>query len=120
MQLTNGKRYAARIDLGILESLASNDDIRAKFEEVGFVDVQVTGTGRIHSAVGTWSGATGEIGNLPSQIIEVSEVNGTPQPPGKDEPGVTPTGGLGMDPLVVVGLVGGALLLWFLVLKGRK
>lgn len=49
-----GKRYRARISLGLLQSVASNEMVADKFREVGFTDVTVTGSGRTRHAKGLW------------------------------------------------------------------
>lgn len=74
MKLTNGKRYVARISLGMFESIASNETIREKLVDAGFVNVVVTGSGRSRAAIGTWGGATQDTA-LPSQIVEAKEMS---------------------------------------------
>lgn len=49
-----GKRYQAKIRLGLLQSVASNDMVAEKFREVGFTDVIVTGSGGTRIAEGVW------------------------------------------------------------------
>lgn len=49
-----GKRYQAKINLGLLQSVASNDMLADKFREIGFADVVVTGSGRTRVAEGLW------------------------------------------------------------------
>ena len=66
-----GKRYAARINLGLLQSVASNDMIANKFREVGFTDVVVKGSGRTRQAAGLWphDDASAEI---PSEVSDIT------------------------------------------------
>jgi hypothetical protein len=68
-----GKRYRARIELGWLEALASNELIAGKLRAAGFADVKVDGSGRTRQAEALWPGADNS-GELPAQIIEIAEV----------------------------------------------
>ncbi len=67
-----GKQYAATIRLGIFQSVASNETVAAKFREVGFTDVVVTGSGRTRHATGSWTldDASAEISDEVSDIRE--------------------------------------------------
>ena len=49
-----GKRYKAKISLGLLQSVASNEMVADKFREAGFTEVVVTGSGRRRTAKGLW------------------------------------------------------------------
>jgi len=49
-----GKRYRAAIRLAFWQGLADNKTIAGKFEEVGFTEVEVTGSGRNRLAKGLW------------------------------------------------------------------
>ncbi len=49
-----GKRYRAKVSLGLLQSVASNEMVAEKFREVGFTDVTVNGAGRTRVAEGLW------------------------------------------------------------------
>jgi hypothetical protein len=71
MILTYGKKYRAAIHLGMFEAVASNDTIKAKLAEAGFMGVTVTGSGRDRSAEGTWALATREVDDLPPQVKRV-------------------------------------------------
>ena len=70
MQLQNGRRYTADIELGALESLAGNSTVQRKLEDAGFTNVLVTGDGRQRAAMGTWGGSTRAV-DLPSQVRNV-------------------------------------------------
>jgi len=69
-----GKRYEARIMLGFVQRLATNEMVAGKFMEVGFADVVVTGSGRTRQATGLWPNhdATAEI---PSEIDHIHEIS---------------------------------------------
>lgn len=68
-----GHRYRAHLSLGWLERVASNDTIRAKLEEAGFVGVVVEGSGGSRWAFGTWPDvdATAE---MPEEIDRVEDI----------------------------------------------
>jgi hypothetical protein len=70
----NGRRYQAKIRLGLFQSVASNEQVADKFRDVGFTDVSVSGSGRDRMGTGLWPhpDATAEI---PDEItsIEVLE-----------------------------------------------
>jgi hypothetical protein len=67
MLLQQGKTYKAQISLGFFEAMASNAQIAAKFREVGFQDVVVTGGGATRQATGRWPSVSREV-QLPSQV----------------------------------------------------
>lgn len=69
-----GTKYKARVQLGFLESMASNDLIAGKFRAVGFTDVVVTGTGGTRWATGTWPNADASA-DMPSQVVAVEVVS---------------------------------------------
>jgi hypothetical protein len=71
MKLEQGLQYHAKLSLGMLERMAGNDAIAAKFHGVGFTDVAVTGTGSTRDAIGTWPHETREVA-LPTQVVAVS------------------------------------------------
>jgi hypothetical protein len=68
-----GQRYKAKITLSFLQRLATNEMVAGKFQEVGFTDVSVTGSGRTRHAEGLWPhhDTTAEI---PSEIDHVHVV----------------------------------------------
>lgn len=68
-----GKRYQATINLGLVQSLASNDMVADKFREAGFSDVSVTGSGRKRKATGSWSDedTTAEI---PDEVGHIEQI----------------------------------------------
>ena len=70
----NGRRYQAKIRLGLFQSVASNEQVADKFREVGFTDVSISGSGRDRMGTGLWPhlDATAEV---PDEItsIEVME-----------------------------------------------
>jgi hypothetical protein len=41
-----GRRYQANIRLGLVQSWTGNETVAGKFEEAGFTEVEVTGSGR--------------------------------------------------------------------------
>ena len=69
-----GKRYAARIELTMIESFASNADIATRLIKSGFTNVNVTGSGSERVAHGTWVGED-TTADMPSQITEVKELS---------------------------------------------
>ncbi len=71
MILTQGARYRAAIRLGFFAGMASNDTIRGKLEEAGFVDVAVGGSGRDRTAEGVWGGVSQDV-ELPDEIVSSS------------------------------------------------
>jgi hypothetical protein len=68
-----GVRYRAVIALNFWEQVASNDAIKEKLVEVGFTDVQVTGSGHVRNAEATWplADATAQV---PPQVISVRQI----------------------------------------------
>ncbi|HEX2448196.1 MAG TPA: hypothetical protein VHK26_08415 [Methyloceanibacter sp.] len=68
-----GKRYRATITLGLLQSVASNEAVAEKFQDVGFTEVEVTGSGRTREGRGLWphSDASAEV---PPEITSVEEI----------------------------------------------
>lgn len=68
-----GKRYKATINLGLVQSLASNEAVAEKFEQAGFTQVTVAGSGRTRSGEGVWPhpDASAEI---PPEIVSVDEI----------------------------------------------
>jgi transketolase N-terminal domain/subunit len=68
-----GKRYRARIELGWLEALASNELIAGKLRAVGFSHVKVDGSGSTRQAEALWENPDSS-GELPPQIAEITEV----------------------------------------------
>jgi len=69
-----GKRYQAKINLGLLQSVASNDMVADKFREVGFTDVVVSGSGSSRVAEGVWphDDASAEIPGEVSNITMIA------------------------------------------------
>ncbi len=49
-----GRRYRATITLGLFQSLASNETVAGKVREVGFTEVEVSGSGRNRLGKGLW------------------------------------------------------------------
>lgn len=68
-----GKRYRARIELGWLETLASNELITGKLRAAGFTEVTVDGSGRTRRAEALWPNPD-STGELPAQIAEIGEI----------------------------------------------
>jgi len=71
--LRTGRRYKAKITLGFVERLASNEIIAEKFRTAGFTDVEVAGEGGFRIAEGTWT-ADEMRPNYPAQISDISVV----------------------------------------------
>lgn len=70
MILTKGKTYAADIHLTWLQNAFSNSAVEKKFEDLGFSDIMVTGTGRNRKVVGDWSGETRDV-EIPDQVSNI-------------------------------------------------
>jgi hypothetical protein len=70
----NGKRYRAKIRLGLLQSVASNEQVADKFREAGFTEVSVSGSGHERQGKGLWphADATAEV---PDEIASVEELD---------------------------------------------
>ena len=68
-----GKRYRAKIRLGLFEQIASNEDIAQRFRAAGLVQVTVQGSGRDRWAFGVWPGKDVAV-QLPEQIQGIDEV----------------------------------------------
>lgn len=68
-----GKRYKAKIALSFFEQMASNDMIVEKFQEAGFTEVSVTGTGDTRIAIGRWASADTSA-QMPSQVVSATEI----------------------------------------------
>lgn len=68
-----GKRYQARISLGLLQSVASNAMVADKFREVGFTDVVVTGSGSTRVAEGVWP-HDDTSAEIPSEVSDINMI----------------------------------------------
>ena len=68
-----GKRYQARIELGLIQSVASNDMVADKFREVGFTDVAVSGSGRMRTAEGIWPHENASA-DIPSEVTDIKVI----------------------------------------------
>jgi hypothetical protein len=68
-----GRRYQATITLGLLQSVASNDMVADKFRDAGFLEVEVTGSGRTRVGQGLWphDDASAEV---PDEVTSVDEI----------------------------------------------
>jgi hypothetical protein len=75
----HGKSYQAKLLLQGLETWASNEMVAAKFGDLGFVDVKVTGSSNIRVASGTWTGNTATV-DLPSQVLQAEELTANTVP----------------------------------------
>ncbi len=73
MHLQKGKRYQANIALTGLQAIAPNSEVARKFIELGFINVNATGTGASRTVTGMWSGTTVKI-DLPPQVKSVKEI----------------------------------------------
>ena len=63
-----GRRYQAIIKLDFVQSWAGNDTVAGKFEEAGFTEVEVTGSGRKRLAKGLWQHPDASA-ELPPEIV---------------------------------------------------
>jgi hypothetical protein len=63
-----GRRYQANIRLGLVQSWAGNETVAGKFEEAGFTEVEVTGSGRNRLAKGLWPHPDASA-DLPAEIV---------------------------------------------------
>ena len=68
-----GRRYRAKVSLGFIERLASNDMVAQRFIDLGFTEVVVTGEGAERSAEGLWPLPNAE-GEMPSQVTWFTEI----------------------------------------------
>jgi hypothetical protein len=68
-----GKRYRAKIQLGWLEAMASNELIAGKLRAAGFSEVGVAGSGQSRQAEARWPNAD-STGEMPAQIAEIVEI----------------------------------------------
>jgi len=68
-----GKRYRARISLGLLQSIASNDMVAEKLREAGFTDVVVTGSGGTRTAEGVWP-RDSAAADIPDEVSDISVI----------------------------------------------
>lgn len=71
--LHKGKRYQAIVTLSGLHAIAPNSEVQNKFAQLGFINVQATGTGANRTVTGMWSGTTVKI-DLPPQVKSVKEI----------------------------------------------
>jgi hypothetical protein len=63
-----GRRYQANIRLGLVQSWTGNETVAGKFEEGGFTEVEVTGSGRNRLAKGLWPHPDASA-DLPAEIV---------------------------------------------------
>jgi hypothetical protein len=68
-----GKRYQAKIKLGLLQSVASNAMVADKFRDVGFTDVVVTGSGSTRLAEGVWPHDDASA-DIPDEVSNISMI----------------------------------------------
>lgn len=77
LTVRQGKRYRARLRLGMIEgTAASNAMVADKFKALGFVDVEAHGDGRDRWVEGTWPGATESREVDDDHIVNVIELPG--------------------------------------------
>ncbi|CAN0498802.1 unnamed protein product [Phaeothamnion confervicola] len=74
MHLCQGRRYKTKITLYVYQIPANNSQVAAKFRELGFVDVQVSGWGQIRDAQGTWPQADRDVKFDDDRIGEIKEI----------------------------------------------
>jgi len=68
-----GKRYQATIRLSFVQSWFGNDAVAGKFEEVGFTEVKVTGSGHDRLGNGLWPHPDASA-DVPPEITSVKEI----------------------------------------------
>jgi hypothetical protein len=68
-----GRRYRATITLGLFQSFASNETVAGKVREVGFTEVEVSGSGRNRLGKGLWPHADASA-EIPPEITKVTEI----------------------------------------------
>ncbi len=73
MQLQKGKRYEAILSLTGLEAIAPNSAVASKFVELGFINVNATGTGSSRTVTGMWPGSSKNV-DLPKQVKSAKEI----------------------------------------------
>lgn len=71
--LETGATYSATLSLGIIDRMASNDQVKEKFESVGFIEVSVDGSGKHRTVKGKWVGKTEEH-LVPDQIDSIQKL----------------------------------------------
>ena len=74
-----GHRYKANLSLNMFESLASNAAIAKKFQEVGFSEVKVKGSGKSRQVEAIWPREDASA-NMPRQILTVVDLTEPPVP----------------------------------------
>jgi len=74
MQLNKGKRYQAEITLSGLQIIVPNSEVSRKFVELGFINVNATGTEATRTVTGMWSGTSMKL-DLPPQVKKVKEIS---------------------------------------------
>ena len=68
-----GERYRAILALRSIERLADNELIAQKFRDLGFAEVQVSGSGARRRVEGVWPGKDTSA-NMPPQIVAVAKL----------------------------------------------
>ena len=68
-----GKIYKAKISLGLMQSVASNEMVADKLREAGFTDVVVTGSGRTRIAEGVWPHED-TAAEIPTEVADIQVV----------------------------------------------
>lgn len=71
--LETGASYAATVTLGLVDRLGSNDQVKQRFESVGFIQVQIFGSGKHRTVKGKWAGPTAEH-EVPSQVNNIERL----------------------------------------------
>lgn len=140
VQLRQGARYAAKLHLSFLESMATEAALREGFEGAGFsgvaiydyeselppwwpADLRGTGSG-VRFVAGTWVGASQTV-DLPSQVVAYREIpSGEPLARNDTPPAAAPSSAAvseGGDPNTIGKLsLAMILFLWADSLKGSR
>ena len=68
-KLVKGTRYWAKLELGMLESFASNEQVAEKFTELGFTEVKATGSDDARVVKGIWNKESTTV-EVPAQVTD--------------------------------------------------
>jgi hypothetical protein len=71
----HGRSYKAELQLSFFESFASEQQVAEKFEELGFINVVVTGSGSTRYAHGIWNGPDESVPLTDEHVVSVEEVH---------------------------------------------
>lgn len=72
-QLTTGTKYSIKFQLGSTDRHATDNQVKQKFESVGFIDVKVSGENSQREVEAKWAGVYGEF-TLQEQINSIEPI----------------------------------------------